>query len=138
MFDCPLATHTSPIRILLRLMVLSPVIVILWGVALAFIGLSSTFHLPSLVTVETLCPANSTVTLSPSRAVPQMGSSLPRWNTALSANRLFGLTSAETTEGNVNINRASSIEANSFILICAIPKFRKASPGIFFWVQKRR
>ena len=93
MFDWPEQTQTSPTSRLFTVTVLSPVIFIVRGPP-SFSGFSFTLHLPSAAVVLTFWLANSTVTFSPSRAVPQTGTGWPRCRTAPSVNSGLGFTSA--------------------------------------------
>ena len=62
MFDCPLATQTSPTRTLMMTFVVSPESVNVCGLALGFIGLSQILELSFTATMETSGPANLTET----------------------------------------------------------------------------
>src|SRR5437899_2225854 len=60
----------------------------------ALSGLRTTFQRPSFAVVETVCFWNVTVTFSPLRASPQIGTGIFCCSTALSVKRPLGLTSA--------------------------------------------
>ena len=93
MFDWPEQSQTSPMRRLPTVTTLSPVIFIVNGPP-ALSGISSTRHLPSVAVVLSFWSPISTVTFSPSRAVPQTGSGWSRCSTAPSVNSGLGMTSA--------------------------------------------
>lgn len=82
MLDCPEQSQTSPTSTSRTVTVLRPVNVRVRPAADAASGARSTRKRPSLATVSTFCPANSTVTFSPSEAVPHTGSITSRWSTA--------------------------------------------------------
>jgi hypothetical protein len=72
--------------------------VMVCGVLLWRIGRKRTIHRPLLAMVVSVRPANLTVTFSPSPAVPQTGTGMPRCNTAPSLNNPCGLTSAQSMD----------------------------------------
>ncbi len=83
MFDCPLATHTSPTRTFVTTLVVSPATVNVCGAAFGFIGLSQIFQTPFVAMVEIFWPANATVISPPSRPLPQTGTRVSHCKTAL-------------------------------------------------------
>ena len=94
MFDWPEQNHTSPTTTSLNSTLFFPLTVNFAPVALAFKGVSATDHLPSFAVVSAFCPANSTVTFSPSSAQPQTGTFWSRWRTMRSLKMTGSFTSA--------------------------------------------
>jgi len=77
MFDCPLHNHTSPTRMSRITTVSDPATVIDAGVLMYGSGSSLAIHFPFVATADTVCPANVTVTRSPSPARPHTGTATP-------------------------------------------------------------
>src|SRR4051794_31588390 len=95
MFDCPDATHTSPITMFFTVIVFSPATVISTASPPAGIAPSTTAHFPSASAVaDCFCRPSVTVTFSPESAFPQIGSALFAWRHMLSEMIAGSLTSA--------------------------------------------
>ncbi len=95
MFDWPLASHTSPTRMSVSLIVLLPARVMVCGVLDVLSGLSLTFHAPVLsAVVLTVWPAKVRVIFSLAAALPQIGTAILRWRTICDEKSGSGLISA--------------------------------------------
>src|ERR1035441_4157749 len=98
-------------------------------------GLSRTSQRPSFAVAVTVCCWNLTVTFSPSLAVPQTGTAMPRCSTAPSEKRLFGFTSARAAAGALAAKAAMAIARKSrfmsekFIRIIELMESRRTEPA---------
>ena len=115
MFDWPEPSHTSPTRMLVRVLVSPDVMTRDCGVKEAFNLPSFTSHLPSAsARVDLLWPANFTATSAPGAAQPQTGTACCCWSTMLSpkmAGSFNAAASAECASANFNMSTAPAIAA---------------------------
>ena len=94
MFDWPEQNHTSPTTTSLNSTLFLPLTVNFAPVLVPFRGVNATDHLPPFAVVSAFCPANSTVTFSPSSAQPHTGTFWSRWRTMRSLKMTGSFTSA--------------------------------------------
>ena len=111
MLDCPPASQTSPTSTLLNvILLLLPLTMKRTSLAEAFIGASSTDHLPRLsATAFAVCLPTLTVTFSPVSAVPHTLRVFCCCNTILLVNTFASFTSAsaDIVRSNENAPRIS-------------------------------
>src|ERR1043166_6826343 len=114
MFDWPVHTHTSPTRMLVRVIVFSPWMRRVNGPPVRS-GFSTTRQRPSFAMVVSFWFWNSTETCSPSLAVPQIGTFIHSCSTAPSEISRCGITSARASNP-AHVDSTTHIMVHTFIV----------------------